>query len=125
MYVQRTAYLETIRERLRGNPIVSLVGPHQAGKTTLARMLAEESAEAVHFFDLESPADLARLANPKLVPSRRRGLVILDDPPRRARIPARRIDHRHGPAASRRCPAIGWRTGLSNPALNALLCFCS
>ena len=25
-------------------------------------MLAEESAEAVHFFDLESPADLARLA---------------------------------------------------------------
>lgn len=62
MAVRRTAYLEAIRERLRNNPIVSLVGPRQAGKTTLARMLAEESAEAVHFFDLESPADLARLA---------------------------------------------------------------
>lgn len=62
MAVRRTTYLEAIRERLRNNPIVSLVGPRQAGKTTLARMLAEESAEAAHFFDLESPADLARLA---------------------------------------------------------------
>ena len=65
MDVQRTSYLNTIRERLRDNPIVSLVGPRQAGKTTLARMLAEATTGPVHFFDLESPADLARLSNPE------------------------------------------------------------
>lgn len=83
MTVRRTTYLQAIRERLRNNPIVSLVGPRQAGKTTLARMLAEESAEAVHFFDLESPADLARLANPELVLRPLAGLVILDEVQRR------------------------------------------
>lgn len=83
MGIQRTAYLETIRGRLRDNPIVSIVGPRQAGKTTLARMLAEQTAEAVHFFDLESPADLARLANPELVLGSLRGLVILDEVQRR------------------------------------------
>ena len=83
MDVRRTAYLQTIRERLRDNPVVSLVGPRQAGKTTLARMLAEESTEAVHFFDLESPADLARLSNPELVLRPLEGLVILDEVQRR------------------------------------------
>jgi predicted AAA+ superfamily ATPase len=79
MTVRRTTYLQTIRAGLRDNPIVSLVGPRQAGKTTVARMLAGEAAEAVHFFDLESPADLARLANPQLALSPLHGLVILDE----------------------------------------------
>lgn len=79
MGIRRVAYLETIRERLRDNPVVSLVGPRQAGKTTLARILAAESADAVHVFDLESPADLARLANPELVLRPLTGLVILDE----------------------------------------------
>jgi len=79
MGIRRVAYLETIRERLRDNTVVSLVGPRQAGKTTLARILAAESADAVHVFDLESPADLARLANPELVLRPLTGLVILDE----------------------------------------------
>jgi len=83
MAVRRTAYLQVIRERLQDNPIVSLVGPRQAGKTTLARMLADEITEAVHFFDLESPADLARLSNPELVLRPLTGLVILDEVQRR------------------------------------------
>lgn len=83
MGVRRTAYLQTIRERLRGNPVVSLVGPRQAGKTTLARRFAEESTERVYVFDLESPADLARLANPELVLRPLTGLVILDEVQRR------------------------------------------
>lgn len=83
MSVRRAAYLRAIRERLRENPIVSLVGPRQAGKTTLARMIAEETTEAVHAFDLESPADLARLANPELVLRPLTGLVILDEVQRR------------------------------------------
>lgn len=83
MSVCRTAYLQTIRKRLRDNPIVSLVGSRQSGKTTLARMLAAESAQPVHFFDLESPADVARLAHPELVLRPLTGLVILDEVQRR------------------------------------------
>jgi predicted AAA+ superfamily ATPase len=100
--IQRTAYLQTIRERLREHPIVSLVGPRQAGKTTLARMLAEQSAEAVHFFDLESPADLARLSNPELVLRPLEGLVILDEIQRRPDLfPVLRVLADRRPAQSR------------------------
>lgn len=83
MSIRRAAYLQTISERLLANPIVSLVGPRQAGKTTLARMVAAESAEEVHFSDLESPADLARLTNPELALRPLTGLVILDEVQRR------------------------------------------
>jgi predicted AAA+ superfamily ATPase len=83
MNVQRAAYLQTIRARLRDYPIVSLVGPRQAGKTTLARMVSANTTEAVHVFDLESPADLARLTNPELALRPLTGLVILDEVQRR------------------------------------------
>jgi predicted AAA+ superfamily ATPase len=64
MNIPRTAYFQTLQQRLLENPIVSLVGPRQTGKSTLARMVAKASAQTVHFFDLESPSDLARLAQP-------------------------------------------------------------
>lgn len=83
MTVERTAHIQTIQQRLRDNPIVSLVGPRQAGKSTLARMLARLSPKDVHFFDLESPSDLARLENPELILSPLKGLVILDEVQRR------------------------------------------
>lgn len=83
MTIQRTGHLQILRQRLVDNPIVSLVGPRQAGKTTLARMLAEERVGPVHVFDLESPSDLARLSNPELVLRPLTGLVILDEIQRR------------------------------------------
>jgi predicted AAA+ superfamily ATPase len=83
MSVRRAAYLEMLRTRLRDNRVVSLVGPRQAGKTTLARTLASELTEPVHFFDLESPSDLARLSNPELALRPLTGLVILDEAQRR------------------------------------------
>ncbi|MFM7214696.1 MAG: ATP-binding protein [Verrucomicrobiota bacterium] len=83
MTIQRTSHLQILRQRLADNPIVSLVGPRQAGKTTLARMLAEERVGPVHVFDLESPSDLARLSNPELVLRPLTGLVILDEIQRR------------------------------------------
>ena len=46
-------------------------------------MLARASPRDVHFFDLESPSDLARLANPELILSPLKGLVILDEVQRR------------------------------------------
>jgi len=45
----------TIRARLRNGPAVALVGPRQAGKTTLARSLSRE------YFDLEQDRDRLRL----------------------------------------------------------------
>lgn len=83
MRIQRTAYLDTLRQRLGESPVVALVGPSQAGKTTLARLLAASWTGLVHSFDLESPADLARLANPELALRPLQGLVILDEVQRR------------------------------------------
>ena len=83
MRIQRTAYLNTLRQRLAENPVVALVGPRQVGKTTLARMLADSWPGAVHAFDLESPADLARLTHPELALRPLEGLVILDEVQRR------------------------------------------
>lgn len=79
MSLPRATYLDTLHLRLTESPVVALVGPRQAGKTTLARMLAASWGEAVHSFDLESPADLARLANPELALRPLKGLVILDE----------------------------------------------
>jgi predicted AAA+ superfamily ATPase len=79
MKIERVAYLLEMKERLQDNPIVGLSGPRQSGKTTLARLFAEEAETDVHVFDLESPADLARLVNPELTLSPLQGLVILDE----------------------------------------------
>jgi predicted AAA+ superfamily ATPase len=42
-------------------------------------MLARLTPKDAHFFDLESPSDLARLAHPELVLRPLKGLVILDE----------------------------------------------
>jgi uncharacterized protein len=80
MIVSRSSYLTLLHERLLDYPVLALVGPRQVGKTSLARRYAESLGDQpVHHFDLESPADLARLANPELALSRLEGLVILDE----------------------------------------------
>ncbi len=80
MIVSRSSYLTILHERLLDYPVLALVGPRQVGKTSLARRYAESLGDQpVHHFDLESPADLARLANPELALSRLEGLVILDE----------------------------------------------
>ena len=47
------------------------------GKSTLVRMYCQ--GEDAEFFDLEDPADEARLRNPKLVLERLTGLVVIDE----------------------------------------------
>jgi len=67
-----------LRERLQERPAVALLGPRQVGKTTLALALAEKSKSL--YLDLESEADLAKLADPELYLSRHEDkLVILDE----------------------------------------------
>lgn len=60
-------------------PAVALLGPRQAGKTTLARILAAQRPGSV-YLDLERPSDAARLADPELFLSRHADkLVVLDE----------------------------------------------
>jgi predicted AAA+ superfamily ATPase len=75
--ITRGHYLETIRERLKSFPVVSVLGPRQVGKTTLAQEIASEQPS--HFFDLEDVDALVRLAEPKVALERLEGLVVLDE----------------------------------------------
>ena len=72
-------YLEkTLTELLGMNPAVVLIGPRQVGKTTLAHMVA--SNKKIHYLDLESTEDKAKLANPvKYLSEHDDKLVILDE----------------------------------------------
>ncbi len=65
------------------SPVVALIGARQVGKTTLARQLARVYPQPSHPFDLESSADLARLADPLLALAPLEGLVVLDEVQRR------------------------------------------
>lgn len=73
----------TILQALANFPAVALVGPRQAGKTTLARSVFADRADAV-YLDLERPSDLARLDEPELfLEAVAEHLVIIDEVQRR------------------------------------------
>ena len=76
--ISRQEHLRTVQHLLRTNPVVALIGARQVGKTTLARQIVELRSRS-HFFDLESSADRARLADPLLALEPLRGLVVLDE----------------------------------------------
>jgi len=75
--VPRPHLIRRVQNALKHNPVVALLGPRQCGKTTLARELAGQTDH--EFFDLEHPADLARLSAPMLALEDLRGLIILDE----------------------------------------------
>ncbi len=79
--VPRTAVLASLRSALSRSRVVVLVGPRQCGKTTLARQLL--SPDSVNYFDLEDPADLARLDQPMTALADLRDLVVIDEVQRR------------------------------------------
>lgn len=64
---------------LRKSPVVALLGPRQVGKSTLAKFVADAWPAGVHRFDLEDPADVARLESPRLALEKLKGLVVLDE----------------------------------------------
>ncbi len=77
--IQRTRHLSRVRYLLRHFPVVAIVGARQVGKTTLAHQVEAQWDGPTHFFDLEDPADAARLAEPGLALRGLRGLIILDE----------------------------------------------
>src|SRR4051812_10740442 len=84
--MNRSRAMERLRDLFRSHPIVTLVGPRQCGKTTLALELARTSTKRwgpITHFDLEDSRDLARLDNPRLALEDLDGLVIIDEIQRR------------------------------------------
>ena len=81
--ISRERHLTTIQGLLREYPIVAILGARQVGKTTLAMQILERSKNGGEHFDLEDPADLSRLTDPRLALEGLRGLVVIDEVQRR------------------------------------------
>lgn len=79
--VERSRRLAEIRAALKRSRVTAIVGPRQAGKTTLARWIVPSDSPA--YFDLEDPRSLARLAEPMTALAPLRGVVVLDEVQRR------------------------------------------
>ena len=79
--VERPRWLAEIRAALRRSRITALVGPRQAGKTTLAHRFVPGSSPA--YFDLEDPRSLVRLAEPMTALAPLGGVVVIDEIQRR------------------------------------------
>lgn len=74
--IPRVDLEQRVRSALARSPVAAIIGPRQAGKSTLARRIAGARA---HVFDLENPIDVARLAEPQTTLGPLRGLVVIDE----------------------------------------------
>lgn len=79
--IERTVDEHRLSAALTRAPATLLVGPRQAGKSTLARRVV--APDPRHVFDLEDPRDLARLGEPTLSLPPLDGTVIIDEAQRR------------------------------------------
>lgn len=77
----RPALQAAVRRALARARAVVLVGPRQAGKSTLAQAIVPR--DSAHYFDLEYPPHERRLAEPALALESLRGLVVVDEVQRR------------------------------------------
>lgn len=75
--IPRKQLLSKIANGFEVFPVVAILGPRQCGKTTLARMFIE--GQPAEMFDLEAPADCARLAAPMTDLARAKGWVVIDE----------------------------------------------
>lgn len=76
--IKRDFHLSVIKNRLKSNPIVALLGPRQCGKTTIAKALKED-----FYFDLERPEDSIALENPEQAFKGAKKLIVIDEIQRR------------------------------------------
>jgi len=82
--IERDAARHHVISLLSRYRVVAILGARQVGKTTLAKQIADEWAKGpTTHFDLEDPADLARLEEPSLLLRGLDGLVVMDEIQRR------------------------------------------
>jgi len=81
--IDRDLHVRRIIGLLKRFPVVALLGARQVGKTTLAGLIAPSVSDHSTRFDLENPADVARLADPVLALQGLKGIVVLDEVQRR------------------------------------------
>ncbi len=75
---------EDIARSLMQFPAVGLIGPRQAGKTTLSKMIAAEYSRPVTYLDLENPQDIQKLDDAQLYLQQfRDNLIVLDEAQRK------------------------------------------
>lgn len=77
--IDRGEEVRAIKGLLSRHPVVGILGARQVGKTTLASQVIASRRGTATIFDLESPADRARLADPMLALEGLRGLIVLDE----------------------------------------------
>ena len=88
--LDRSDALSRVTTALRRSQVVLVLGPRQSGKTTLARGVVKP--DSPNYFDLESPSDAARLAEPMTALGKLRGTVVIDEIQRRPELfPALRV----------------------------------
>lgn len=76
--IERALYPKITRS-LASFPAVALLGPRQAGKTTLAKAIASRLGDSL-YLDMERPSDLAKLADAEIFLTRNADrLVVLDE----------------------------------------------
>ena len=78
--IARERHREALRQLLANNPVVALVGgPAKSARPRWPETSPSGGPAQPRFFDLESSADRARLADPLLALAPLRGLVALDE----------------------------------------------
>jgi predicted AAA+ superfamily ATPase len=77
--IPRERHLTAVQRRLQQFPVVAILGARQVGKTTLALEILKRAKPRGERFDLEDPADLARLSDAKLALAGQKGLVVIDE----------------------------------------------
>lgn len=75
--IKRPDLINRIQAALQRSRVVALVGPRQAGKTTLARQFVP--VDSINYFDLEDPVSMARLDQPMTALRDLRDLVVIDE----------------------------------------------
>lgn len=81
--LRREGHVRAVQALLARHRVVALLGARQVGKTTLAGDVVRALGRPAEFFDLEDPADVARLSEPMLALRPLRGLVVIDEVQRR------------------------------------------
>ncbi len=75
--IRRRKLEHAVRKNLKLFPVTAIIGPRQAGKTTLAHLIA--GSRPAEYFDLEDPRSAQRLRSPMTTLERLAGLLIIDE----------------------------------------------